>query len=337
MNRAVNLGPTPTATQEQENTADIIAFERVKALRPGVHDYDPQLYADLMRVAEMARHNTEAQKAEDAERRKNNPPGSVGAAKVPQPEPEAPKPLKRVEPTDDQLADIFAEEHRNDLRYVAAWGKWFEWTGKLWREDKTLRAFDLIRKTCKAQGVERAGMAKMVAAVHTLARADRRLAATIEQWDADPMLLNTPDGIVDLRDGTLRKSDPRALHDQDRQRSGRAATVRCFSRSSTGSWAATRTLVAYLQRVCGYCLTGDTSEQAMFFNYGVGAERQDRVDVDRRLASLATIAWRRPSRRSPRARATGTRPSLRVCAALVWSPPPRPRQDGTGRKAASRN
>ena len=54
-------------------------------------------------------------------------------------------------------------------------------------------------------------MAKLVGAVHTLARADRRLAATIEQWDTDPMLLNTPQGIVDLRDGTLRKSDPLAF------------------------------------------------------------------------------------------------------------------------------
>jgi P4 family phage/plasmid primase-like protien len=30
-------------------------------------------------------------------------------------------------------------------------------------------------------------------------------------------------------------------------------------------------MIAYLQRICGYCLTGDTSEQAMFFGYGVGA------------------------------------------------------------------
>ena len=66
-------------------------------------------------------------------------------------------------PVDDHIADVFAEEHRNDLRYVAAWGKWFEWNGRLWREEKTLRAFDLIRKTCRAQGIERAGMAKMVA------------------------------------------------------------------------------------------------------------------------------------------------------------------------------
>ena len=30
-------------------------------------------------------------------------------------------------------------------------------------------------------------------------------------------------------------------------------------------------LIAYLQRVAGYCLTADTGEQAMFFGYGVGA------------------------------------------------------------------
>jgi hypothetical protein len=38
-----------------------------------------------------------------------------------------------------------------------------------------------------------------------LVRADRRLAATIEQWDADPMLLNTPAGVIDLRNGELRQ------------------------------------------------------------------------------------------------------------------------------------
>ena len=78
----------------------------------------------------------------------------------------APKAKPAPEPTDDRIADAFAEEHRNDLRYVAAWGKWFEWRGGCWREEKTLRAFDLIRKTCRAQGIERAGMAKMVGAVH---------------------------------------------------------------------------------------------------------------------------------------------------------------------------
>jgi putative DNA primase/helicase len=262
--------PDAADSQEQRRTADIIAFERVKALRPGVHDYDPQLYADLMRVAEMARHNTEAQKTEDAERRKNDPPGSLGAAKVPQPDgDEAPRPIKRIEPTDDQIADIFAEEHRHDLRYVAAWGKWFEWTGKLWREDLTLRHFDLIRRTCKAQGVKRAGMAKLVNAVHTLARADRRLAATIEQWDTNPMLLNTPGGIVDLRDGTVRKSDPLAFCTKMTAVTPRGDCP-LFQKFLTRIMGGDRALVDYLQRMLGYCLTGDTSEQAIFFNHGGG-------------------------------------------------------------------
>ena len=34
--------------------------------------------------------------------------------------------------------------------------------------------------------------AKTVAAVEKLAKSDRRLAATVDQWDADPWVLNTP-------------------------------------------------------------------------------------------------------------------------------------------------
>ena len=46
--------------------------------------------------------------------------------------------------------------------------------------------------------------AKTVAAVERLALADRRIAATVDQWDPDPWLLNTPDGVVDLRTGNIR-------------------------------------------------------------------------------------------------------------------------------------
>ena len=173
-------------------------------------------------------------------------------------------------PVDDHIADVFAEEHRNDLRYVAVWGKWFEWNGKLWREDGTLRAFDLVRQSCRAQGIERAGMAKMVAAVQTLARADRRIAATVDQWDADPWLLNTPDGIVNLRDGNVRKNDPRAYMTKIAA-VGPRGNCPLFLKFLDRIMGGDNELVAYLQRVFGYCLTGDASEQALFFNYGGGA------------------------------------------------------------------
>jgi putative DNA primase/helicase len=63
-------------------------------------------------------------------------------------------------------------------------------------------AFDLSRALCREvaakanKGKARMGLAsaKTVAAVERLAKADRKLAAEVEQWDTDLDLFNTPDG-----------------------------------------------------------------------------------------------------------------------------------------------
>ena len=119
--------------------------------------------------------------------------------------------------SDEALALDFAEQHATHLRYVAAWGRWILWDGTRWQFDKTLRAFDLVRKICRAAaaicGLPKVATAiasaKTVASVERLAKADRRLAATAEQWDVDPWLLNTPDGVVDLRTGKCARHSPR--------------------------------------------------------------------------------------------------------------------------------
>src|SRR5690606_8388761 len=49
---------------------------------------------------------------------------------------------------------------------------------------------------------------KTVDAVLRLARSDPRIAVTAEVFDADPWVLNTPDGLVDLRTGELRPAQP---------------------------------------------------------------------------------------------------------------------------------
>ena len=72
----------------------------------------------------------------------------------------------------------------SDLRYVAKSSQWMRWTGESWQPEDTLAAFDESRKLCRAAGDSHA---KTVAAVVTLARSDRRMAATAEQWDAGPM------------------------------------------------------------------------------------------------------------------------------------------------------
>lgn len=63
--------------------------------------------------------------------------------------------------------------------------------------------------TCNEARVARAlASAKTVAAAERLAKADRRLAATVDQWDSDAWLLNTPGGVIDLRTGESRWHKP---------------------------------------------------------------------------------------------------------------------------------
>lgn len=101
--------------------------------------------------------------------------------------------------SDEALAQRFAKRHGDRLRYVAAWSQWYAWTGARWAMDTTLDAFDRARAICRAASSEAdkdhvktaLASAKTVAAIERLAKADRRIAATVEQWDVDPDTINT--------------------------------------------------------------------------------------------------------------------------------------------------
>jgi putative DNA primase/helicase len=179
--------------------------------------------------------------------------------------------------SDEALALAFAENHSSDLRFVAAWNKWMTWDGARWKFDDTLHAFNLARRVCRAaagkcntRAKKGLASARTVAAVVNLARADRRLAATADQWDADSWLINTPDGVVDLRTGEKR-SHRQEDYMTKMTTSGPRGDCPKFKAFLNRIMGGAETLIAYLQRVYGYCLTGDVSEQAIFFNHGVGA------------------------------------------------------------------
>jgi putative DNA primase/helicase len=109
---------------------------------------------------------------------------------------------------EDAIALVFADRHAHELRYVAAWARWLSYDGMYWAYDETLHAFDRARAICREIAVasdkpaSTVASAKTVAAVERLAKADRRLAATITQWDASDSLLNTGENTddVDQRD-----------------------------------------------------------------------------------------------------------------------------------------
>jgi putative DNA primase/helicase len=188
--------------------------------------------------------------------------------------------------TDEALALRFADQHADDLRYVAAWGRWLHWTGSHWQLDDTLRALDFARAICREAAAEckKVNLAralasgKTVAAVEKLAKADRRHAATADQWDADPWLLNTPDGALDLRTGKIRPHDPNNYCTKSTtvSPSGDCPIWRTFLARVT---AGDNDLQAFLQRMLGYALTGDTSAHALFFLFGLGANGKS-VTID---------------------------------------------------------
>ena len=181
--------------------------------------------------------------------------------------------------SDIALADRFADRHAGDLRYVDAWGRWLRYDGRRWGQDQTRHAFDLARAVCQEAASEcnekRAALkiasATTIAAVAKVAMADRRIAAISEQWDADPWLLNTPGGVVDLRDSQMRP------HDADDYMT--KITVAAPDATEAPLWlgfleritAGDRQLQDFLRRLCGYALTGETREHALAFLYGTGA------------------------------------------------------------------
>jgi putative DNA primase/helicase len=74
---------------------------------------------------------------------------------------------------------------------------------------------------------------------------------------------------VDLRTGDRRRSDSRA-HCTKITAVGPRGDCPLFLKILTRIMGGDSELVTYIQCVCGYCLTGDASEQALFFNHGGG-------------------------------------------------------------------
>lgn len=187
--------------------------------------------------------------------------------------------------SEDRIARIFTELHGAKTRHVHALGVWLIYDGRCWRNDTTLKHFDMARRVCRnvandvrknptnKNGDRIANLiesARTVAAVVKLASADRVHASEVDDWDRDLWLLNTPDGLVDLRTGRLEPHRPDAYCTKMTAVGPRGKCPLWFAflnRIAGGD----RHLIAYLQRLVGYALTGMTREHILAFFFGLGA------------------------------------------------------------------
>ena len=198
-----------------------------------------------------------------------------------------------AQPGDENLTDLgnarrLCRFFGQDIRYIHAWGKWLCYDGTAWRMDETGAIHRLARETVRMMyteaaqldGAARTNLAKhaikserasSLAAMVSLARSEPGVAIRHEDLDTHPFLLNCTNGTVDLRTGTLRPHSRADLLtrclDIDYDPTAQAPTWTRFIATITADNAP---LAAFLQRAIGYTLTGDVTEQCVFFLHGNG-------------------------------------------------------------------
>lgn len=207
---------------------------------------------------------------------------NVVALKKPEPKQDYGIPM---EFTEDAIAEAFTAEHEHSLIHVGALNEWRIWDGTKWDSDQTLLVLDLARKQCKKSakdvlartemGAKRDRIAqniltrKYMGNIESIARTDQRHAALPSQFDADPWILNTPDGIIDLRTGLDRPARKKDYASKITPVGPGEASQLWLDFLDTSTRSDTE-LIAYLQRMAGYCLTGSIAEHAFFFIFGEG-------------------------------------------------------------------
>lgn len=193
--------------------------------------------------------------------------------------------------TDSGNAQRLAYQHGRDIRYGADMGHWIVWDGNRWRPDTaeieiTRRAKDTARSIYAEAGDEddmdrrrslaswarQSEGAARIEAMIKLARSEPDIAIHhASALDADSMLLGVLNGTLDLSSGQLRAARPEdyitRLALVSFEPDARCPRWLQFLHEITGC---DEDLIAFLQRMAGYALSGDTREQCIFVLYGTG-------------------------------------------------------------------
>lgn len=182
-------------------------------------------------------------------------------------------------PTDDGNARALITAHGDTLRYVSELG-WHEWDGTRWTPDREERVRELAKAVFRGFPTDtRAafGHARYsLSAVGTSnalrqAQSDYRVRIAPDQLDADPYLLNTPRGVVDLRTGRVLDHDPVLLQSKVTRVSPEwDCPTPLFTRFLKETFRGDADLIAYVRVLLGYALIGEVREHVLPIATGPG-------------------------------------------------------------------
>lgn len=177
-------------------------------------------------------------------------------------------------PTEESLAREWVAIHGEGWRFDHTAHRWFHWDGQRWARDDCRLVGYLIAEHLRAAGAAskaaHIASAKVLRGVESIAATNPAVALTNEKWDADAWIIGTPAGTVDLRTGKVRRATPSALITKlAAVAPGDGEPIRWlrFLREAVADDAE---MIGFLQRWCGYCLTGSTQEHAFAFIHGPG-------------------------------------------------------------------
>lgn len=174
--------------------------------------------------------------------------------------------------SEESLAREFVLMHGEDWLFDYETGRWFHWIGGRWRWDQAgviLHAIvEHLRAACPTKPAMQSS--RTARGVQAIVAVNPSIATAHALFDSAPMLLGTPSAVIDLASGKSRSAERGDYITKATSVAPRWTAPRLWLKFLSEATGGDIPLVAYLQRVAGYCLTGSTNAHALFFLFGGG-------------------------------------------------------------------
>lgn len=181
----------------------------------------------------------------------------------------------------------FARDWSDVARYCFEKESWFVYDDGRWRADISGEVFRMAKQT--AAGIkdevaingdtaalyrhcDQSLSGRAIREMLTMARSEEGIPCSLADFDKDLMLLNVMNGTIDLRTVTFRE------HRREDMLAHQAPVVydECAYPCDWMAFmkrimASDKSMIGFLQRFAGLCLSGDVSDAAFFFFVGTGA------------------------------------------------------------------
>lgn len=208
--------------------------------------------------------------------------------------------------TDDGNAELLVLRHGDAHRYAAGYGKWLQWTEGRWQAQydaapitqharETIHSIDDQGKEALRNHKQRSLSRRSIEAAVALAKNDPSIRVNIDELDAHPYELNTPSGIINLRDGTLGPHDRWKFHTKltaAHYKPGAAAPGwDTFLRTTFNG---DEEMIAYIRRLAGYAAIGEVTQHILPFLFGPGGNGKS-VFLEVLMAVLGDYATSAPA------------------------------------------